>query len=150
MGGGMGGMGGMMRVEPERARKMKVAAVCLQHDRPDPNPKMAYKIVPLDTVTKDARVHAVCALLGKGQVAQNTAQAAAWHLTDKLSWQQLAVKNRVESRYTGNIRFFSLVELRQAMTVVGYVENLVEDPSASEVAYESEAPDYSAAARRGR
>ena len=133
MGGGMGGMGGMgggmgmMRVAPNKAQKLAVTTVCLEHGKPDPNPRMAYKIVPLDFVTKDARVSSLCSMLGRGQVAQNTAQAAAWHLTDNLSWRQLAFKNRVESQYTGNIRFFSPVELRQAFTVVNYVTSQAVD-----------------------
>ncbi len=120
-GGGMGGGGmggGFMRVPPERMKKMTVTTVCLEHGKPDPNPKMAYKIVPLETFTKDARVRVVCEALGNGQVTQKTAQAATWHLTDKLSWEELAKKNRVESQYLGNIRWFSPIELRTAVAVV--------------------------------
>ncbi|WP_315851694.1 hypothetical protein [Roseimaritima multifibrata] len=133
MGGGMGGMGGgMMRIPPERTMKVALTTVCLEHDKPEPHAKMAYKIVPLDLVTKDERVTAICSLLGRGQVAQNTAQAAAWHLTDNKSWQELAAKNRIESRYTGTVRFFSPIELRQAATVVNYVTAYVNDQSSVE------------------
>ena len=44
MGGMMGG-GGFMSVAPEQVSKLKVTTVCLEHGKPDPNPKMAYKIV---------------------------------------------------------------------------------------------------------
>ncbi|WP_237607205.1 hypothetical protein [Roseimaritima sediminicola] len=148
MGGGMGGMGGMgggmgmggmgggmgmgmgaMRIAPEKVRKLAVTTVCLEHGKPDPTPKMAYKIVPLDVVTKDERVASLCSMLGRRQIAQNTAQAATWHLTDGLKWRELAAKNRVESRYSGNVPFFTPVELRQAMTVVNYVTSQAADPS---------------------
>ena len=123
MGGGMGGMGmgGMMRVAPEKTRKLGLTTVCLEHGKPDPRPRMAYKIVPLEAVVSDDRVVELCRLLGYGKVAQNTAQAAAWHLTDSMSWGELAAKNRIESKYTGNTPYFVPIELQQAMTVVGYV-----------------------------
>ena len=123
-GGGMGMQGGMFRIAPKREFKRALTTVCLEHGRPDPNPKMAYTIIPLDKVTKDGRVHALCEALGSGQIAQNTAQAAAWHLTDDLSWQKLASMNKAESKYTGNIRWFSPLELRAAQAVVSEVTRM--------------------------
>ena len=122
-GGGMGGggMGGMMRVPAEKQMKIKVATVCLEHGKPDPNPKMAYKMIPVTQFTKDERVIGVCKMLGHHMVTQNTAQAAAWHLTDDLSWNQLSEKNRSQSKYTGNVAFFSPFELRQAYALVDEV-----------------------------
>jgi hypothetical protein len=123
-GGGMGGGGmggGMMRVAPEKQMKVKVATVCLEHGKPDPNPKMAYKMIPVEQFTSDARVVGICKMLGHNLVTQNSAQAATWHLTDNLSWQQLAEKNRVESKYTGNVSFFNSFELRQASLLVNEV-----------------------------
>lgn len=136
MGGGMGGMGGgmggMMRVAPERMRKMQVTTVCLEHGKPDPNPKMAYKIVPLDQVTKDSNVTVLCEALGNGLVTQNTAQAAAWHLMDKMSWSELAAKNRVESKYLGTIRWFSPIELKTAVAVVSECKRIAEERQPSD------------------
>lgn len=132
-GGGMGmGGGGMMRVPAERLKKFSVNTVCLEHGKQDPNPKMAYKIVPIDQFTKDPNVKVLCEALGYGQVTQNTAQAAAWHLMDGLTWQQLAAKNRVESKYTGTVKWFSPIELRAAITVVSEVERIAKSRSESE------------------
>jgi hypothetical protein len=136
-GGGMGGMGmgggmGMMRVAPERMRKLQVTTVCLEHGKPDPNPKMAYKMVPIEQFTNDPKIRVLCEALGYGQLTQNTAQAAAWHIMDDLSWQELANKNRVESKYVGNIRWFSPIELRSAMTVVQECERIAEQRESSE------------------
>ena len=99
-------------------KKIVVTTVCLEHGKPDPTPKMAYKIVPLDQVTTNKDVHVLCEALGNKLVTQNTAQAAAWHMMDNLSWEELSKKNRVESQYTGNIPWFSPFELRTAMTAV--------------------------------
>lgn len=127
-GGGMGGggMGGFMRIPPQRQQKLAVTTVCLEHGKPDPTPKMAYKIIPLDVVTKDDRVHVLCEALGNRQIAQNTAQAAAWNLMDKLSWEKLASKNRVESKYTGNVAWFSPIEIQSAIAVVREATRIAE------------------------
>ena len=137
-GGGMGGGGmggGMMRVPGNKELKIKVVTVCLEHGKPDPNPKMAYKMIPAEQFTQDARVLGVCKMLGYGLMTQNTAQAAAWHLTDNLSWEQLAAKNRVESKYTGNVPFFAPFELRQASHVVAEVTLRYEKDATGEKPY---------------
>ena len=131
-GGGMGGGMGMMRVAPDRMRKLQVTTVCLEHGKPDPNPKMAYKIVPLEQFSDDPKIRVLCEALGYGQVTQNTAQAAAWNIMDNLSWQELASKNRVESKYTGNIRWFSPIELQTAVTVVGECTRIADERQASD------------------
>ena len=117
-GGGMGGGGGVFRIAPEKERKLPVQIVCLEHGKADPNPRLEYKMVPLEQFTDDAAVATVCAALGRGQVTQKTAQAATWHLTDDLSFDELAHKNQVESKYRGNIRWFSPMELRMAQALV--------------------------------
>jgi hypothetical protein len=130
-GGGMGGGGGFMRVPPERMRKVAVTTVCLEHGKPDPNPKIAYKMVPLEQFTDNPRVRVLCEALGYGQVTQNTAQAAAWHIMDDMSWQELAAKNRIESKYTGNVKWFSPIELRTAMAVVREATRIAEQRQSS-------------------
>jgi hypothetical protein len=123
MGGGMGGMGGggMMRVEPDRPRKLTVATVCLEHGKPDPNPRMKYKIVRLSEVNPKAEVAELCKSLANGLVSQNIAQAAAWHIANGLSWQELAAKPRMISEYTGIEYYFSPVEIQNALRLTSMV-----------------------------
>ena len=92
MGGGGGGMGGFQNIEPGRVRKVKVATVCLEHGKKDPNPRIKYDIVPIENFTRNTQVIELCRMLGSGKLDQMSAQAAAWHLTDNLSWQQLVQK----------------------------------------------------------
>ncbi len=139
--GGGGGGGGFMRIPPTRMKKLSVTTVCLEHGKPDPNPKMAYKIVPLEQFTDNPRIRVICEALGMGQVTQNTAQAAAWHIMDKMSWQELAAKNRIESKYYGNIRWFSPMEMRTAMAAVTEAARIAEQRITSEGSDRSEA-DY--------
>ena len=92
MGMGGGGMGGFQNIEPGRVRKVKVATVCLEHGKKEPNPRIKYDIVPIENFTRNAQVIELCRMLGSGKLDQMSAQAAAWHLTDDLSWQQLVQK----------------------------------------------------------
>jgi hypothetical protein len=135
MGGGMGGMGGgmggMMRIAPEKSTKFKAACVCLEHGKPDPNPKMKYKLVPLDAFTSDVAVQELCSMVGRGQVSQPVAQAAAWHVMDGLTWEELATKNREESQFTGNIRFFTPEQVLNAVKLVATLSDSEESGDTS-------------------
>jgi hypothetical protein len=121
-GGGMGGMGGggmmgggMMRIEPDMPRKMTVATLCLNHGKADPNPRMKYKVVRLAEVNDSPVIEEFCKALATGKVSQNTAQAAAWHVANGLTWEELVRKPRVVSEYTGVEMFFSKFEIQAAM-----------------------------------
>ena len=138
-GGGMGG-GGMFRIAPEKQRKLPVQIVCLEHGKSDPNPKLNYKMVPLTQFSDDPQIAVVCEKLGNGEVTQKVAQAASWHIMDKLSWMELAHKNSVESKYTGNVRWFSPVELRFAQTLVSYAASLTAAESRQMVAEDTSRP----------
>ena len=116
MGGmGGGGMGGMMRVDADVPRKMTVATLCLNHGKADPNPRMKYKVVRLAEVNDSPVIEEFCKALASGKVSQNTAQAAAWHVANGLSWQELVHKPRVISQYTGVEMFFTGFEVQAAM-----------------------------------
>jgi len=112
-GGGMGGFGGgFMNVEPDSTRKVKVKGVCLEHGKEDPAPRIKYAIKPIESFTDKGEVHEVCKMLARGEISQNIAQAAAWHLMDDLSWNELAAKNRFESKLTNRTeKWFSPQEL---------------------------------------
>lgn len=103
MGGGMGGMGGggmggggmgmgMMSIPPEKTVQVPLKSVCLNHGKPEPRPNMTYKLVKLETYTKDPVLQELLATFAAGNMDQQAAQAATWHVTDKMSWQELATK----------------------------------------------------------
>jgi hypothetical protein len=101
-----------MNVAPETTRKVKVKGICLEHGKDDPSPRVKYAIKPIETFTDKVEVHEICKMLARGEIPQNVAQAAAWHLMDGLTWAQLAAKDRVHMRLTGyREKFFSRREL---------------------------------------
>jgi hypothetical protein len=150
MGGGMGDMGGgdfgggMFRLEADKPRKMTVATVCLEHGKLDPTPRMKYQVVPLAVVNPDPKVAEVCKLLGQRRVSQNTAQAAAWHLANGLSWNELAHKPKVVSKYTGVQMFFSPFEVQNAIRLVAKIyAELPETPVEQGTSLSSDSRDES-------
>lgn len=112
-GGGFGGGGGAFNVAPERLAQIPVPCVCLEHGKPDPRTAIPYQIRPVSEFTTDTRVHALLALLGSGKLDQRAAQAAAWHLADGMSWQELAAKQIVRIGL-GSEPYFSPAELNTA------------------------------------
>ena len=77
-------------VAPENVAQLRLTSVCLEYGKPNPRPKMAYAIQPIESVAEKAEVEALCRMLGRGQVSQHAAQAAAWHLANGMSWDPLA------------------------------------------------------------
>ena len=120
-GGGIGGGGGVFSIAPERASKLKFAAVCLDHGKPDPNPRVAYKLVPIDAATSDDRVIEVVKMLGRDDIDQPEAQAAAWHFASGLGWQQLADKIGVKHLSGATVPYFSSAQLERARHIASQV-----------------------------
>lgn len=115
-GGGFGG-GGFFNVPPEKVAKVKVACVCLEHGKEEPRAAMEYVMVPLDRVTDEAEVHELCRMLGQGEVPQHVAQAAAWHLANDMSWQELSAE-KIEHLHLPDEPYFHPQQLNAAMQVV--------------------------------
>jgi hypothetical protein len=68
----------------------------------------------------------LCRLLGQGQVPQRAAQAAAWHLNNDISWQELA--NKMIKHLTGNDEpYFTQDELRTAYAVAEHTVKIAKE-----------------------
>lgn len=131
MGGGMGGMGGMggggfFNVAPEQVGKLNVTTVCLEHGKGEPNARIPYEIKPLDSVTKKSGVAELCGSLGYNQVDQRAAQAAAWHLNNDMSWQELAAKRLKHANGTSE-PYFSQQEIQTGMKVAALAMKVAEE-----------------------
>lgn len=114
-GGAQGGIqGGFLRVAAQKTRKLKATTVCMEYGKLDPNPRVAYKMIPIIDLTTDEKVIDLCTQLGQKQVDQKVAQAVAWHLANGLDWQRIAKINRLQSRYLGNVPMFTSSQVRKA------------------------------------
>jgi len=116
MGGGGGMGGGMFNVAPEQVGQFKVATVCLEHGKKEPRPQIPYMIAPLNMVTSKPGVKELLVAMGRGRLDQRATQAAAWHLANGLTWQQLATK-RIEHLNGTSEPWFSPQEIRAGMSL---------------------------------
>lgn len=118
-GNGQNGLGmGLMRVAAGKTRKLKAKTVCLEHGKPDPRPRIAYRMIPIESYTNDPAVIQVCQQLGAGHIPQQVAQAVVWNQANGMPWTQLADLNRMQSNYRGNIKFFRSEDLASAKSYV--------------------------------
>jgi hypothetical protein len=94
MGGGMGGMGGggFFSVPPEKIVSVEFNSVCLEHGKPEPGPRHEYRLVRVEQVTQDPALKELLSMVATGRINTQVAQAAAWHLSDDMDWDELANK----------------------------------------------------------
>lgn len=121
-----GGGGGAFSIPPERRRVIRVRSVCLEHGKPDPRPLHRYTIERLESFSSDPRLAIVLEALGKGELPQKVAQAAAWHLANGLTWQRLAAE-KIDHVVDPDEPYFSPQELRAAAMVVDRATKLAAD-----------------------
>ena len=146
-GGGGGGQmgGGAFDVAPEKVAKIKVETVCLEHGKKEPNARVPYELVPIERFTSDARVQELCKLLGTGQLDQRAAQAAAWHLANQMSWEDLLNK-KIHHLIGGDEAYFTETEILDAMKITDQALKLADGRSTNSAA----APASTTAASNGR
>jgi hypothetical protein len=79
---------------------------------------MTYRLLPVEKYTRDPVLGQLLAAVGAGQLDSGAAQAAAWHLSDSMSWEALTDK-RIE--HLGGIEpepYFSTEQLAAAREAV--------------------------------
>ncbi len=110
--------GGVFKVLPEKVGKLKMTTVCLEHGKPDPNVHIEYELKPLDSITSNASTLETVKMLAHGEIDQRSAQAAAWHLENDLSWKEMAQKIGVK-HLNGRIEpFFTASHLERGQQLV--------------------------------
>jgi hypothetical protein len=118
MGGGggmMGGGGGMFSIPPEKTAKINLAVVCLDHGLRNPSSSTPYKIVPAgDHLDKPAVIELLKAF-GRGELNHQAVQAAAWHLNNDMSWQELASKLSGTRRSLSRPPYFTRQQIQAGM-----------------------------------
>ncbi|HVT27379.1 MAG TPA: hypothetical protein VHE81_05115 [Lacipirellulaceae bacterium] len=114
-GGGLGGGGGFFSVPPEKSEKLDFPVLCLNHGQRDPLPSSAYKIVPAQSVLDRPAVIELLKAFGRGELEHAGAQAAAWHLNNDLTWNQLAAQLQGTRRSLRRPPYFSTNQLRDGM-----------------------------------
>lgn len=143
-GGGLGGGGGgFFSVPPEKTLRVPYTSVCLNHGKAEPRPKSNYTIIPLEEYTNNEQLREVIRLVGTGKLDSQSAQAAAWHLTDNMSWQELS--NKAIKHISGPAEpYFSRAQLVNAQSIVAQAAANAKERASKEPA---EAPSTPAPAK---
>ncbi|MGQ9505083.1 MAG: hypothetical protein ACUVQG_10055 [Thermogutta sp.] len=124
-GGGYGGYGGgIWNVPPEKVVQVKIPIVCLDHGKPDPNPRIPYEIKPIESYAKCPEVNEVLKMLANGKIPQRVAQVAAWHFQNGLTLEELARKE-IRTAIGLRVPYFSPAEIQAAVRVVAEANRLV-------------------------
>jgi hypothetical protein len=109
--------GGLMNIPPGKIVKVKRPAVCLEHGKPEPGPRLPYRIAKLEEVSDDAGVRELLTQYPLNRGNQRIAQLAAWHLANDKTWTELdalTIKH-INRQVT---RQFSREEIRAARRLV--------------------------------
>ena len=126
--------GGVMRIAPNKKRKIVATTVCLEHGKRDPSPKLAYKMVPLVEVTRNQTIRQALVAMGQDEITQKVAQAIAWNKANDLPWKKLAKLNRINSRYLGVIKLFNKTEISDAKSFVANHDVDIENSQSADLA----------------
>jgi hypothetical protein len=117
-GAGAGQNGGMFRIPPGRSIKQTAVTVCLEHGKPDPKPQIPYRLMRLETLVQDPVLASICTQLNSSQLDQVSGQAAAWHVANKMSWEQLSKLPAHQSKYLPPQKLFSAKQIQSAQAFV--------------------------------
>lgn len=116
--GGGGGGGGFFSIPAEKVVRLPYKSVCLDHGLPEPHPRVEYRLVRVEDYSKDPALSELLKLVSHPRADFQSLQAAAWHLTDKMSWQELAAKGYRRLGGQGWQPYFHPVQLQQAQQLV--------------------------------
>lgn len=109
---------GQFNLAPEAIGQMKLASVCLEHGKPNPRPTIRYELRRIEEVTDVPEVQEICVMLARGRIGQKAAQAAAWHLSNGMSWEELE-KERIHAVFGLQSKLrFTAEEIKQAKRAV--------------------------------
>lgn len=91
-GNGQGPGQGFFSIPAEKTISVTFNSVCLEHGKPEPSANSKYTLVPVTRFSRDPVLHQLLAVVATGKSEQKACQAAAWHLSNKMSFQTLAEK----------------------------------------------------------
>lgn len=129
---GMPGMNGgntigFFSVPSHKTVQVPLKTVCLSHGRPDPRPRMKYKLVKLEDYTSDPVLQETLKLVATSESDPQSLQAAVWHLTDKMSWKELRAKQIERLGGHEPLPYFSDSQIEDAEALIDRVREKTKD-----------------------
>ncbi|MBM82854.1 MAG: hypothetical protein CMJ78_20015 [Planctomycetaceae bacterium] len=145
---GQGGGQGFFSIPPEKTVKYPYKGVCLEHGKKDPMPNMKYEIRPVETFSKDPVLRQVLVMLSSGRVDSKAAQAAAWNLSNKMGWRQLATKQVPHLGGRPSTPFFTRNQILWGQNLVAAAKIRAEEEAARKDGTPAEKPKTTPARTR--
>jgi hypothetical protein len=119
-------LGGLFNLAPEAVGQFRLSSVCLEHGKPNPRPGISYRLVPLERLAPRPELAEVLRMLGRREVDQKTAQAAAWRLNNGMSWTEVAAV-RIHHLVGPDEPFFTPAQIAGAKKAVERASKFVAD-----------------------
>ena len=117
-GGGAGGGAGFFSIPPEETVLLSYRSLCLEHGKAEPRSAMTYRLVPIETATKDPVLQELVTAYASGRLEVAAAQAAVWHVANGMSWEELAAKGVDHLGGAGRTPYFTPGQLAAAQSLV--------------------------------
>lgn len=133
---------GFFSIPPQRVFQLPFESVCLNYGKPDPSPRMTYQLVPVESYTDDKVLQETLSAFGYGRVNQTVIQAAAWHLANKLNWDELGALTTfaIPGVQASQMPIFSRQQLYAARELIAQAAKRVEDRARAEQQEKSKPP----------
>jgi len=128
---GGGGGGGFFSIPAEKTLRIPYTSVCLEHGKASPHPRTPYRVVPVEDYSDDPILQTVVRMVATGRLNRESAQAAAWHVANGKSWQELA-SMKYDRVGQPDTPFFSVHQLRAASQIVATAEHVAKEGAAEQ------------------
>jgi hypothetical protein len=107
---------GFFSVPTDRIVRVAYRSVCLEHGKPDPSPRMTYRLGKVEDFSDDPVLGEILKIVANGEHDPQAGQAAAWHVANKMSWKKLSEKSIQHIGHPAT-RYFSKETLTRAQQI---------------------------------
>lgn len=108
---------GFFSIPPAATVRLPIESVCLEHGKTTPNSRNSYQLVRVETYSDKPELAAIGRAIADGRTDRATIQAAAWHISSGMSWDQLAAK-MFDRAAAADTPYFSPAQLQGARKLV--------------------------------
>ena len=134
-GQGIGGQGigqGLFSIPAETVISLQFNSVCLEHGKPEPTSNSKYTLVPVSRISRDPVLYQLLVVVGAGKVDKQAAQVAAWHLANRMSFQELSVVTNTTVGSLTQTPDFTLDQITKAEQLVARARERTDELSREE------------------
>lgn len=114
--GGPGNRNGFFSVPTDRIVRVAYRSVCLEHGKPDPSPRMTYRLGKVEEFSDDPVLAETLKIAASGEHDPQAGQAVAWHVANKMSWKKLGEKSIQHIGHPAT-RYFTKETLARAQNI---------------------------------